>query len=135
MTSSSNQMNMNPQVSQFLDEHEHPYRREIDMVRRMVLDAHTDLEETVKWNGPNFSIDGKDRFSLKIFPPKDVTLVLHCGTGPSIPRENRLIDNDFGLLNWKTTDRAFVSLKDQEFIHRNEEKITTILRDWITAAG
>ena len=45
-------MNLNSDVTNFLDNLNHPLRQEIEQVRLVVLNAHSGLLENIKWNGP-----------------------------------------------------------------------------------
>ena len=66
-------------VTAFLDGLNHPLRKEIDQVRRIIQSARPELEETVKWNGPNFNCGGADRITMRIHPPTQIQLVFHRG--------------------------------------------------------
>ena len=54
-------MAKNKTVSQFLDELNHPFRKEIEQLRICILSADTNLTENIKWNGPNYCFDNEDR--------------------------------------------------------------------------
>ena len=51
---------LNSAVTKFLDELNHPFREEIELLREIILSAETGLDENIKWNGPNYSIQDKD---------------------------------------------------------------------------
>lgn len=70
---------LNPEVTAFLDVMNHPLRDLIENLRRVILTADPDLVEGIKWNGPNYSLNGQDRITMRIHPPKQVQLVLHRG--------------------------------------------------------
>lgn len=70
---------LNPEVTAFLDVMNHPLRDLIENLRRVILTAGLDLVEGIKWNGPNYSLNGEDRITMRIHPPKQVQLVLHRG--------------------------------------------------------
>jgi hypothetical protein len=60
----------NKEVTSFLDVQNHPLRKEIEALRKIILDANKSLTENVKWNGPNYCIKLEDRITMKIQPPK-----------------------------------------------------------------
>ena len=62
--------NLNREVTDFLDELNHPFRNEIEQLRRYIISANTALTENIKWNGPNYSIHNEDRITMRIQPPK-----------------------------------------------------------------
>lgn len=44
--------NLNEEVTRFLDDLNHPLRKEIEQLRLEILDAHEGLAENIKWNVP-----------------------------------------------------------------------------------
>jgi uncharacterized protein YdhG (YjbR/CyaY superfamily) len=53
-------INLNSEVTDFLDELNHPFRKEIEQLRNCILAANNDLTENIKWNGPNYCFDNED---------------------------------------------------------------------------
>lgn len=64
--------NQSAEVTGFLDVTDHPMRKEIERLRCIILSADSGLTESVKWNGPNYSFAGEDRFTMRIHPPKQL---------------------------------------------------------------
>jgi uncharacterized protein YdeI (YjbR/CyaY-like superfamily) len=62
-------INLNSEVTAFLDEQKNPFRKEIEQLRNCILSANTDLTENIKWNGPNYCFDNEDRITMRIQPP------------------------------------------------------------------
>ena len=65
---------LNQEVTKFLDDMNHPFRTEIELLRNIVLDANEQLTENIKWNGPNYCIDNNDRITMRIQPPKQIQI-------------------------------------------------------------
>lgn len=107
---------LNVDVSIFLDKINHPFRKEIELLRLVLLNAHDGIEENIKWNGPNYTVNGDDRITMRVQPPKqNVQLIFHRGSKKLEQPKSRLITESSGLLTWKENDRAIVtfqSLKD-----------------------
>ena len=61
-------MPLNPEVSAFIDQQNHPLRTLIDVIRSFIVSVEPTLSENIKWNGPNFSHEGQDRITVKINP-------------------------------------------------------------------
>ncbi|HHW72863.1 MAG TPA: DUF1801 domain-containing protein, partial [Firmicutes bacterium] len=59
---------LNPEVTTFLDTMNHPLRDLIEYLRGVTLSAGPDLVEGIKWNGPNYSLFGEDRITMRINP-------------------------------------------------------------------
>ena len=123
--------NLNPEVTSFLDEQNHPFRTEIEVLRNIILDSNSDLKENIKWNGPNYIFNNEDRITIKINPPKIIQIIFHCGAKVKEQPQNKLIDNDFGLLQWKENNRAVASFKSMNDIEIHKENISSIVKQWI----
>lgn len=127
--------NLNPSVSNFLDSLDHPFREEIDFLRSIILDPEIGIEENIKWNGPNYSIQNKDRITMRIHPPKkQVQLILHQGAKKQEQPTSRLIEHPSKLLVWKENDRAIVTFKSRSEIEDQKAELTQIIKEWIKAS-
>ena len=42
--------NLNSEVTNFLDELNHPFRKEIEQLRNLILTANNNLTENIKWD-------------------------------------------------------------------------------------
>jgi hypothetical protein len=119
------------EVTQFLDDLTHPFRNEIEALRSIILSADGRLNENIKWNGPNYSIDGEDRITMKILPPTKIQLIFHRGAKVKEQPKARLIDDASGLLLWKENDRAIASFTSLESIETSKDALIKIIQDWI----
>lgn len=124
--------NRNEEVTRFLDALKHPLRDEIELLRSILL-SEQDLEESIKWNGPNYSIHAEDRITMKIQPPKQIQLIFHRGAKKLEQPKIRLIDDNSGLLTWKENDRAFASFKSVQEIENSTSDLKAIIQKWISA--
>lgn len=129
------QIQLNSEVTTLLDTLNPPFRNEIEQLRRLILSADTGITENVKWNGPNYCFDNEDRISMRVQAPKQVQLIFHRGAKVKEQPKDKLIKDASGLLAWKENDRAVASFKNMEEIESRKEDLTTIVRDWIRAAG
>ena len=125
---------LNPEVSQFLDELNHPLRGEIEQLRHIIINAQKGLTENVKWNGPNYSYAGADRITMKIQPPRQIQLIFHRGAKKMEQPKSRLIESSSGLLAWKENDRAIATFKNSTQIKTGEASLVEIVKKWIAAA-
>ena len=122
---------MNNAVTQFLDDLNHPFRKEIEALRKIILGANKFLDENIKWNGPNYSIGEDDRVSIKVLPPKQITIIFHRGAKVLEQPKNKLLSEDYGLLEWKTNDRAIAMIKDIEYIERYRNQLGELVKNWL----
>ena len=83
-------INLNSEVTDFLDEQKHPFRKEIEQLRNYILSANTALTENIKWNGPNYCLDNEDRITMRIQPPtKQAQLIFHRGAKKTDPTKRQ----------------------------------------------
>lgn len=122
-------------VSKFLDELDLPLRKEIDLVRRLILKAGPDLAENVKWNGPNFTHQGEDRITMRIHPPTQIQLIFHRGAAVLQPPASPIISDPSGMLVWKANDRAVATLRTESDIAKRRAALIRIVNAWIEATS
>ncbi|MCX7638364.1 MAG: DUF1801 domain-containing protein [Cyclobacteriaceae bacterium] len=125
---------LNKEVSRFLDELKHPLRKEIDLLRGIILSSVKGLEENIKWNAPNYNFGGQDRITLKIMPPKQIQIIFHRGAARQKQPASRLIANETTLLNWKENDRAVATFKSVREINEHEKELVSLVKSWIKAS-
>ena len=123
--------NMNPEVTTFLDNLNHPFRNEIEELRTIILSAKSGIEENIKWNGPNYTFNGEDRITMKIQPPKNIQLIFHRGAKKLEQPKDKLINDDSNLLVWKENDRAIATFNNMEEIENAASDLKEIIRKWI----
>jgi hypothetical protein len=124
-------INLNEEVTRFLDNLNHPFRKEIELLRNCILSANKNLVENIKWNGPNYCLDNEDRITMKIQPPKQLQIIFHRGAKVKSQPKDNLIKEDFGILTWKGTDRAIATFKNIQDIEAGKAALTKIVIEWI----
>jgi len=131
----SQPINLNTAVTTFLDGLNHPFRKEIEQLRLEILSAGSNLEENIKWNGPNYSFGKQDRITMKILPPKQVQLIFHRGAKVQEQPTDKLIQDGSGLLTWKENDRAVATFRSMTDIETRRTDLARVVRDWIKASS
>ena len=126
-------MNLNPEVTHFLDALNHPLREEIELLRSIILETKGSIRENIKWNGPNYTFAEEDRITMKIHPPKQVQLIFHRGAKKKEQPKNRLIQDPYALLDWRENDRAIVGFRNANEISSSREKLTFLIDSWVKA--
>ena len=126
--------NLNNEVSNFLDEQKHPFRKEIEQLRICVLSANPALTENIKWNGPNYCSDNEDRITMRIQPPiRQAQLIFHRGASKQTQPKDKLISNKSKMLVWKENDRAIITFKSLQDIENGKVELTDIVTEWLNA--
>jgi hypothetical protein len=127
-------MMKNKEVTIFLDELIHPFRVEIELLRDLILGSNPLITENIKWNGPNYSVSNEDRITMRINPPKQVQLVFHCSAKTKQNPSQKIIQNDFGILDWRSNDRAVATFKNLEAIENAKADLILLISEWIKNA-
>lgn len=128
-------LNGSEEVTKFLSELNHPLKKEIEQIRKIVLGTNKTLTENIKWNAPNFCFKGEDRITMHIYPPKQIQIIFHRGAKVQKLPDKNLIADDKGLLIWKTTDRAVATFVTMADIKLNTQYLIEIINNWLTAAA
>ena len=103
------------------------------MLFRSILHAEPGLTEGIKWNGPNYSLNGEDRITMRINPPKQIQVIFHRGAKVKSQPQNRLIDGNYPFLTWKENDRAIATFKGLDDIQQFSEPFHEVVTKWIKA--
>lgn len=125
----------NEEVTNFLDNLNHPLRNEIEMIRQIILNSNPKLIENIKWNGPNYCDESEDRITMRIQPPKQIQLIFHRGAKVLEQPQSRLINDESKLLAWKANDRAVATFKTLADINSNQSTLREIVNEWVKAAS
>ncbi len=126
---------LNSDVTDFLDALNHPFRKEIEALRHCILTVNSGLTENIKWNAPNYCFDGVDRITMRIQPPttKQIQVIFHCGAKVKAQPKEKFLQEDFGILVWKSNDRAIATFKNMPKIEGHEIYLSKIVQAWIEA--
>jgi hypothetical protein len=127
--------NINSEVTDFLDELNHPFRKEIELLRNVVLSADTNLTENIKWNGPNYCFDNEDQITMRIQPTTSmqIQLIFHRGAKKQEQPTDKMFASKSKMLVWKENDRAIASFKNRQDIDNAKTELTEIIKQWISA--
>ena len=127
--------NINSEVTDFLNELNHPFRKEIELLRNVVLSADNNLTENIKWNGPNYCLNNEDRITMRIQPTtsKQIQLIFHRGAKKQEQPTDKMIASKSKMLVWKENDRAIASFKNRQDIDDAKAELTEIIKQWISA--
>lgn len=133
---SKQKTNLNPEVTTFIDELNHPFRKEIELLRLTILNSHSSLTENIKWNGPNYCFNNDDRITMRVQPlKKQVQLIFHRGAKVKEQPKQKLISDESGILAWKENDRAVATFTSMANIEKNINILSKIVMDWIHATS
>lgn len=120
-----------PAVVSFLKELDHPLKKEIEAVRKIMLGVSPSIQEGIKWNAPSFRTT--DYFATVNLRSTDtVQLIFHTGAKVKATATTGLrIDAPTGLLKWLAKDRCMVTLGKGSKIQANRKAFEAIVGQWI----
>ncbi len=120
-------------VDLHLDTLQHTDRALIDALRGLIAAAVPDATESIKWNAPSFA-KSEHFATLNLRAKQGVQLVMHLGAKPRTDVDMRtVVGDDAGLLDWKSADRAIVSLRDVAHLDASRETLGRIVSVWSNA--
>lgn len=119
------------EVIEFLDKLEHPLKREIEEIRKIILNSNKRLTEHIKWNAPSFCIENEDRVTMKLYPEKNIQLIFHRGAKVKAQPKEKLISGHSSFLKWPANDRAVATFANMDEIKLNEKVLSGIINEWI----
>lgn len=119
----------NPEVTSLLDACDHPLRKEIDLLRTIILSVDKRIEEGVKWGTSSFRTT--DWFATLNMPvqKKEPMIILHTN-GQRLDMKGRLPDPT-GLVRWLAIDRGQVLFKSAGDIKAKREALKALLHAWV----
>jgi len=108
---------------------DHPLKKDIEAVRKLILGVSPKISDGVKWNSLSFR--HTDWFATVNLRSKDVIqLVLHTGAKAKDNPDFKIADPS-GLLLWLAKDRALATLGAGKTLKANAKAFTAIVKAWI----
>jgi hypothetical protein len=121
-----------PNVAEFLAALRHGRAEQVERLRALILAAHPDLTEHIKWNAPSFAIDGDDRVTMRLAPGDVLQLILHRGAKVRDTTGFAFADES-GLVRWLAADRGVVTLDTADDLEAKTPAIQNLVRSWVEA--
>jgi len=120
------------QVVEYMNHLEHPFKKEIEEVRSIILNTNNKITEQIKWNAPSFCFNNQDIVTFNLHGKGFFRLVFHCGAKVKDNKgKGPLFDDNTGLLDWISDDRAIVKFTDMNDVKAKEKKLEEVIMKWI----
>ena len=121
------------EVREFRKAWKHPLKRELELVREIILAASPRIREGVKWNALSFRTT--DHFATLNGPRHTdaVMIVLHTGAKAKGLGMRQAVDDPTGLLDWRGPERALVTFASIADIRTKRVALQGLLRSWLRA--
>lgn len=120
-------------VQEFMDDLGSDKRAQVEALRRLILSAHLELDEHIKWNAPSYVLNGEDRITFNIMNKEGlVKLVLHMGaTRKEDKNAEPIMGDDSGLIQWSSDTRGVIAFTDISDVHSKQEAVGEIIKRWL----
>ena len=122
MTKAKSVMHGTEQVNDFMDQLDHPFKAEVELVREIIKTVNKDVVEQIKWNAPSFSYKGETLVTFNLWEKKRIHLVFH---NPMISKvKSKLLEGDYD-------HRRMAYFADQSDIQAKRKDLEKALKDLI----
>lgn len=108
-------------VNEFMLNIEHPLKTEMEEVRRIILDAHSEVIERIKWGAPSFHLK-EDMVTFNHRAKNYVHLVFHNAAVVD--------DGNSGILEGDYKDRRMVYFHNMDEVNAKKEALKKVINDW-----
>ena len=118
-------------VDQFMAAIDHPFKPEIETLRRAIPAVDASIAEGIKWNSPSWRTT--EYFATTHLRSKaGLALILHLGAkARALPEGGLLVDDPTGLLKWLAKDRAQVEFASAADFAARLPALQAVLKAWI----
>lgn len=112
---------------------EHPLKDAVAALRAIVLAADERLDESIKWNSFNYSIDGADRITFNARGADKVLVIFHAGAKKKPIGLRNDVPDPSALLEWPSRDRAIATFTSLDEVSKQKAAITKLVKAWLAA--
>ena len=119
-------------VDEFLAAQPPDRREQVDVLRALVHEAAPELTEIVKWNSPDYTLDGVDRLTINAAGRGPVRLILHFGTERAESKHTApsFADDPARLLTWHSDIRASLTAPPADDLSARAA-VVGLIRAWL----
>ncbi|HEX6851141.1 MAG TPA: DUF1801 domain-containing protein [Candidatus Polarisedimenticolaceae bacterium] len=117
-------------VEAFLDTLDHPRKAEILAIRKIILEASSDIGEGIKWNAPSFHTH--EFFATFHLRPRDcVQLIFHRGAKVGDGDVTGEVPDPLGLTERLGSDRCTAKFRDMADVNAKRRALSEFVKEWI----
>ena len=120
-----------PAVTALLHANKHPLRKEIDLLRTIILGSDRSIEECVKWNAASFRTT--EWFATLNGPKqvKEAMIILHAGAKVKGTDVKASMTDPTGMIKWLGADRGMITFASVKDIEAKRKELVAVIRAWI----
>ena len=113
--------NKTPKVNEFMDKLDHPFKAEVQAVRKIIMNVNKHITEDIKWAAPSFSYKGY-MVTFNLWAKQHVHLIFHNGA---------ILSNKSGLLEGDYPTRRMVYFSNMEDVKSKKSALVKAVKEWI----
>lgn len=121
MKKSTGPVNKTEEVDAFMEKLDHPFKAEVEAIRKIIKKVNKGITEQVKWKAPSFSYKAY-LVTFNLWEKKRVHLVFHNGA---------ISKNEDGLLEGNYPDRRMMYFSDMKDVKQKKTALESFIKDWI----
>lgn len=115
-------VNQTEKVNDFMQQLDHPFKAEVQVVRDIIKNVHPGITEEIKWKAPSFSYKGY-MVTFNLWARQHVHLVFH--NGAILSHENGLLEGDY-------VDRRMAYFSSIEDVYLKQPALEKAIREWVS---
>ena len=109
-------------VEKFIEKLDHPFKAEVQFLRKTIKKVNKDIAEEWKWNAPSYSYHGNYLVTFNLWEKGHIHLVFH---NPMISKvKNKLLEGEY-------KERRMVHFSDMKDIKAKQATLEKALKDLI----
>jgi uncharacterized protein YdhG (YjbR/CyaY superfamily) len=110
------------EVDAFMENLDHPYKAEIQQLRKIIKGTNKEIAEQIKWNAPSYNYRGKYLVTFNLRETKRIHLVFH---NPMISKiKSPLLEGEYA-------DRRMAYFSDMKYIKARKAELVRILKQLV----
>ena len=114
-------INRTEEVDAFMEKLDHPFKAEVEEVRKIIKKVNKGITEEIKWKAPSFGSKGY-MVTFNLWEKKRVHLVFHNGA---------ILTDKGGLLEGDYPDRRMMYFSDMKDVKAKKSALESFVKEWI----
>lgn len=120
-------------LEEFFEDQSGDKLKQIMLVRELIFGAEPSLQETLKWNAPNYTHNAEDRVTFNVMNKQEIVkVIIHMGASKKEDKSGKpILDDVSGMVAWNSDIRGTISFESFEDIQTKSGQFKKIVADWV----
>jgi hypothetical protein len=114
-------VNKTEEVDAFMKTLDHPFKAEVQAVRKIIKGVNKNITEQIKWAAPSFSYKGY-MVTFNLWAKEHVHLVFHNGA---------ILNHKSGLLEGDYPDRRMAYFSSMKDVKAKQPALEAAIKEWV----